>query len=118
MDRERVRASLDRLLAEAAAGRAAVTGLASTLRALADGRADTLLVRFDLSASGFDCPACGRLAVSGGTCRGCGAARVEPVDDVVEAAVALAVRQGSRVETVTLDDALRAAGGIGALLRY
>jgi len=36
----------------------------------------------------------------------------------VEAAVALAVRQGSRVETVTLDDALRAAGGIGALLRY
>ncbi len=118
MDRRRVRASLDRLLAESAAGRAAVTGLASTLRALGDGRAETLLVRFDLSASGFECPACGRLATSGGTCRGCGAARVQPVDDVVEAAVALAVRQGCRVETVTLDDALRAEGGIGALLRY
>ena len=95
-----------------------MTGLASTLRALGDGRAETLLVRFDLSAEGFECPACGRLAASGGTCRGCGAARVRPVDDVVEAAVALAVRHGCRVETVTLDDALRAAGGIGALLRY
>jgi peptide chain release factor subunit 1 len=118
MERNRVRASLDRLMAQAAAGRAAVTGLASTLRALGDGRAETMLVRFDLSSSGFECPACGRLAASGGTCRGCGAARVHPVDDVVEAAVALAVRQGCRVETVTLNDTLRHAGGIGALLRY
>ncbi len=118
MERERVRSSLDRLLAESAAGRAAVTGLASTLRALAEGRAETLLVRFDLSAPGFECPACGRLAVSGGTCRGCGAARVHPVEDVVEAAVAMAVRQGCRVEAVTLDGPFSESGGIGALLRY
>ncbi len=103
--------------AEAAAGRNGVLGLGSTLRALAEGRAATLLVRFDLSAPGFECPQCGRLAVSGGPCRSCGA-RVQPVDDVVEAAVAMAERQGCRVETVTLQDALRDAGGIGALLRY
>ena len=118
MERDRVQASLRRLQAEAAAGRAAVTGLASTLRALGEGRVDTLLVRFDLSAPGFECPACGRLAASGGTCRGCEAARVRPVDDVVEAAVAQGVRQGCRVETVTVDDLLREAGGIGAVLRY
>ena|SRR5436190_1614362 len=118
MERERVRASLDRLSAEAAAGRAAVTGLASTLRALGEGRVETLLVRFDLSGSGFECPSCGRLSVSGGTCRACGAARMKPVENVVEAAVAQALRQGGRVETVTEEDTLQGGGSIGALLRY
>jgi peptide subunit release factor 1 (eRF1) len=118
MERRRVRASLDRLYAESAAGRAAVVGLARTLPRLQEGRVEALLVRFDLQASGFECPSCGQLATSGGTCRGCGVARVKPIDDVVDAAVAQALRQNGRVETVTEDDKLREAGGLGALLRY
>ena len=40
------------------------------------------------------------------------------VADVVESAVAVALRQGARVETVTQDGRLQALDGIGALLRF
>jgi hypothetical protein len=43
---------------------------------------------------------------------------MEPVADVVEEAVARAVRQGSRVETIVHPDGLARYGGIGALLRF
>ena len=47
-----------------------------------------------------------------------GAARADEVPDVVEAAVAHALRQGCRVETFSEDGALAGLGGIGALLRF
>jgi peptide subunit release factor 1 (eRF1) len=43
---------------------------------------------------------------------------MEPVPDVVEEAVARALRQGCRVETVVHPDGLVQYGGIGALLRF
>jgi peptide subunit release factor 1 (eRF1) len=74
-------------------------------------------VTFDYGAPGHECSSCGGLSVSGGRCPACGQPMRE-VDDVVEAAVALALRSGARVETVTDDGGLDALGGIGALLRF
>ncbi|MGH2660263.1 MAG: Vms1/Ankzf1 family peptidyl-tRNA hydrolase [Actinomycetota bacterium] len=98
-------------------GGRAVTGLAETLAALAEGRVGELVVSLDLAASGLSCPSCGRLTDHGSKCPTCGT-KMEAVPDVVEAAVALALRQGCRVQTVVDRDGLAHHGGIGALLRF
>ena len=117
LERERERETVERVVAEQAAGRRAAAGLGPTLKALGEGRVETLVVSFDLSAPGFECPRCGALALEGGPCVACGEPR-GPVADVVESAVAVALRQGARVETVTQDGRLQALDGIGALLRF
>jgi peptide subunit release factor 1 (eRF1) len=105
-------------LAEAAAGnRGAVVGPEPTFEAIAAGRVGELLVDVDLSLPGATCPACGRPSLEPGACPTCGG-ELQPVPDVVEAAVALAVRQGARVETVNADAELADLGGIGAFLRF
>lgn len=117
MERERERELVGRVLAEARAGRLAVGGLAPTLESLNASRVQVLAVAFDLRAPGGECPACGWLGPAAGPCGACGTSLSE-VPDVVEAAVARAVRLGSRVETVTHDGLLDDLGGIGALLRF
>ncbi len=84
---------------------------------LGEQRVDRLLVDIDFSAPGVRCPACGTLAESGSSCRICGAG-VEPVPDVVESAVAVALRHGGSVQTVTMNGSLAEIGGIGAFLRF
>ena len=112
-DRARVAA-----LAEAAAGdRGAVVGPEPTFEALAAGRVGELLVDVDLSLPGAACRACGRPSLEPGACPTCGD-EMRPVPDVVEAAVALALRQGAHVETVNADAELADLGGIGAFLRF
>ena len=118
LEAERERRVLERLRAEAAAGRQAVLGLEPVLGALNDGRVDTLVVPLGLSRPGMRCAECGRLAVGGRTCRTCGG-RLRPVTDVVDDAVAAALRQSSRVQTLTLIDPRDGEGReVGALLRY
>jgi peptide chain release factor subunit 1 len=117
IEAERERDVVERVRAEAAAGRQGVTGLEGVLRALNEGRVDTLVVPFGTSQSGARCVACGRLAVEGSTCATCGG-DLEPVPDVVESAVAAALRQSSRVETLTMANDVAGARDVGALLRY
>jgi peptide chain release factor subunit 1 len=117
LERERESRTVVQLIADHAAGRRAVGGLGDTLAALYEGKVATLILAFDLQAPGYECPRCGLLAEKKGPCPVDG----EPmrgVSDVVESAVAMALRQGARVETVTQDGGLRAMGGIGALLRF
>jgi peptide chain release factor subunit 1 len=116
-ERTKEAAKVEALRAAAESGGKAVTGLPGTLAAVAEGRAAEILVGLDLSAPGFSCPNCGRLAERGTICPACGST-MEPVADVVEEAVARAVRQGSRVETIVHPDGLARYGGIGALLRF
>jgi peptide chain release factor subunit 1 len=115
VERDREREAVDRVRA-AATGDHGVAGLEESLRTLSEGRVDELVVSFDLSAPGAVCGSCGRLAATEGACPTCGAA-MQPVPDVVETAVATALRTGSRVEVV-LDGGLQELGGIGALLRF
>ncbi|MGH2572930.1 MAG: Vms1/Ankzf1 family peptidyl-tRNA hydrolase [Actinomycetota bacterium] len=117
VEAQRERQVLERLTAEARAGRHGVTGLEPVLDALNDGRVDTLVVPFGLSREGARCASCGRLAVDGAACPTCGGT-LERVHDVVESAVAAALRQRSRVETLTMATDTDGASDIGALLRY
>jgi len=114
LDREREK--VERVAQAAAGGGRGVAGLPATLGALAEGRIGELVVDIDLSVAGNSCASCGRLVEDGGACPACGG-RLEPVPDVVEAAVARAIRSGCRVETV-VSDAVSRLGGIGALLRF
>jgi peptide chain release factor subunit 1 len=116
-ERTKEAAKVEALRAAAESGGKAVTGLPGTLGAVAEGRAAEILVGLDLSAPGVSCPNCGRLTERGTRCPACGST-MEPVADVVEEAVARAVRQGSRVETIVHPDGLARYGGIGALLRF
>lgn len=115
--RERDRARVAALAEAAAADRGAVVGPEPTFGAVAAGRVGELLVDVDLSLPGATCRACGRPSLERGACPTCGGG-MEAVPDVVEAAVALAVRQGARVETVNADAELADLGGIGAFLRF
>jgi peptide chain release factor subunit 1 len=117
LERRTEAAKVEALKAAAESGGKAVTGLPGTLAALAEGRAGEIMVSPDLSAPGFSCPSCGRLTDRGTKCPACGS-KMEPRPDVVEEAVAQALRQGCRVETVLHPDGLAQYGGIGALLRF
>lgn len=115
-DAERERRTLDHLQAEAAAGRGAVVGLAPTLDALNDGRVDTLVVPLGTESRGTRCIGCERLSAADGRCASCGA-EMEPVPDVLESALAAALRQGCRIETLS---SIPEQTGLelGALLRF
>jgi peptide chain release factor subunit 1 len=118
LEAERERETLERLKAESAAGRQAVLGLTGVLDALNDGRVDTLVVSFGFRAEGVRCSSCGLLAAGGRRCRTCRGS-LQPVRDVVESAVAAALRQNARVETLSYLGPEQANGHeVGALLRY
>jgi peptide chain release factor subunit 1 len=114
MEERRERDAVDRLVGEAWSGRA-VTGMAGTLSAVEENRADLVVVRDGLEASGVRCSSCGHLAVEGSRCEACGASTRE-VPDLVEEVVEAALRQRCSVETV--HDGAALTGGIGALLRF
>jgi peptide chain release factor subunit 1 len=118
LERRREEEAVDRLVHETGSrtGRA-VAGLGDTLSALEAGRPEILVVASELAASGVRCPSCGHLDTHGDRCRSCGE-EMEEVPDLVEEAVASALRQRSRVETVGGSPELGAIGGIGALLRF
>ena len=116
LERDAETARIERVSEAAAARSGAVVGLRDTLAALSEGRVAELIVSIDLGSPGTACPVCGRLADEGETCPTCGSP-IRRVPDVVEAAVAEAVRHGCRVDTVN-GDGLSTLGGIGALLRF
>jgi peptide chain release factor subunit 1 len=99
LEADRDRATLEGLAADAAAGRPVAVGLEAALEALGFGRVAMLVVRFGFEQPGMACPACGRLTLGGSRCPACDS-RLEPVDDVVEAAVGAALGQGAAIETI------------------
>jgi peptide subunit release factor 1 (eRF1) len=117
LEARREREEADRLLDAVAARRGAVGGLDGVLDAVWETRAGELLVDDELRHSGSVCGTCGRLASTDGACSAC-RGRTEPVPDIVETGVAVALRQGCRIETITQDGLLAEVGGIGAFLRF
>lgn len=113
----REREEAERLLEAVAARRGAVGGLDPVLDAVSEARAGELLVDDELRHPGSICGTCGRLASTDGACSAC-RGRTEAVPDIVEAGVAVALRQGCRIETITQDGLLAEVGGIGAFLRF
>jgi peptide chain release factor subunit 1 len=117
IEKARERSILERVTAATSAGRSGVAGLEPVLHALNEGRVDTLVVPFGLSLPGARCTECGRLAAAGSVCGTC-SGKLEPVPDVVESAVAGAIRQSSRVEILSLLEPEVTSHQVSALLRF
>ncbi len=102
----------------AAKGKAGVTGLESTLRALHEGRVQTLMISEGYRAPGYVCSGCGLIsAAEHAACPYCGSAS-SAIEDAIEHAVRKAMRSTVEVEVVSGSAALERAGRIAAVLRY
>lgn len=116
VERQREAALVERLREAAGGGRGGVAGLAATLAALSERRADTLLVSDGYEAEGWRC-GCGVLAAKGRTCPTC-SGQMEHVDDIIEEAVEQALLQSCHVEMCVGNADLDVLGRVGALLRF
>ena len=108
------------LITAAAKGHNAVTTLADTLSALNARRVRELVYSEGVSLRGGACDACEAVFPSDTmNCDFCGLPAT-PTDDLIEAAIAKALAEGATIEQFRGEaaDRLRAAGGIGAFLRY
>lgn len=118
LNAEREQRLVEQMLAgAAAAGGAAVTGLAPTLRMVSDGRVDTLIIGDGFRAPGYRHASSGYLSESRDEAL-FGDNEFESVADVVDAAVNRTVEQGGHVEVISDNPRLEEAGRIGAILRY
>jgi len=117
-DEERRSTLVDELRQRFERGTDGVAGMAATLEALGARRVATLVVAPGVGAPGRRCTGCGRLVAGSDeiACPDCQGA-TEPVLDVVEAAVAAALRQGAAVEVCDVP-ALDDLGHIGAVERF
>jgi len=97
-------------------GRAA-SGWEQTLEAASDARVELLLYQDGVDHEAAQCPACGRVSVSGGRCPLDGT-EMEARDDGLDLAVHQALAHGGTVHAVIAHRDLDPVEGIGALLRY
>lgn len=116
IEKARERQVVERLEAETSSGRNGVMGLPPVLQALNEERVETVVVPFGLSLAGARCSN-GHLAAGGSVCDLC-QAPLEPLPDVIDDAIAGAMRQGSRVEVLSLLEPEETAKDIGALVRF
>lgn len=117
VERRREATLVERLRAAVGAGRLGVAGLGPVVDALNTNRVDTLLVSQGYVESGWRCPDCDTLAVTGRRCKRCGTDMIE-VDDLVEESVECALSRSCQVEICVGNADLDVLGRIGALLRY
>lgn len=94
----------------------AVNGVGATLRALANGKVRTLLVRPDASVAGFRCRDTGRLTLTERECRLEGGG--EPVLDVIDDAIEEALRQRLTLDVVYDPGSAAQVDGLAGLLRF
>jgi peptide subunit release factor 1 (eRF1) len=124
IERQIERANEERLVAQlleqAGSGGRATIGVAPTLQALWRGQVHRLVVAEGVRLAGGECSQCGWLEADSATaCPTCGAT-MTPLADLVERAVERTVEARGRVEVVhgPAAERLRAAGGLGAVLRF
>lgn len=117
VERQREAALVSRLREAAATNRRGVAGLAATLAALNERRAERLIVSKGYSEEGWRCPQTGALAMVGPT-NAANGVKMERVGDVVEEAIEEALSQGLPVTICVSNADLDVLGRIGALLRY
>jgi peptide chain release factor subunit 1 len=110
------RAAVDRLREGLGTGQKAVAGLGPVLDALNQRRVETLLIEAGFRAPGAVC-ACGWTGPSAETCPIDGGS-MEPREDIVENAVALAFGQSAEVQVIQQHDDLGELGSIAAICRF
>jgi peptide chain release factor subunit 1 len=109
---------IDVVITNTAKKHGGVTHLEETLRALHEGKVQTLVLQEGLREMGFQCQGCGFLtSIEMPTCPFCGGS-FQPIADVVDLAVQEVMGQGGVVEFIHMDSVPKKFGGIGAILRY
>jgi peptide chain release factor subunit 1 len=117
-ERKREARLVEQVITAAAKGRGGVLGLDDTLRAVHEGRVQSLALQDGLRAPGYRCQGCGYITAQGlDECPFCGNP-FEEISDAVEMAVRRVMQDGGLVEVVHENPDLETAGGIGAILRY
>jgi peptide subunit release factor 1 (eRF1) len=118
-EREYEIAKVASLLERAGARDKAVTGLATTTAALAEGRVHELVYAQGIAPSGALCAKCGGMVVSQPACPKCEAV-AGPAGEVMDWIIDAALGADAAIEQVRGEAAetLKASGGIGAFLRY
>jgi peptide subunit release factor 1 (eRF1) len=117
-ERQAERDALDRLQQGVGAGGRGVAGLEDVLNALNERRVETLLLEDRFQMPGQACPQCGSLFTDGVTACPADETPTDPLADVVEEAVELAVSQSADVHITRHHDDLEQMGGVGAVLRF
>jgi peptide subunit release factor 1 (eRF1) len=98
-------------------GRGAV-GLKRVLRSLETGEVQTLLLGNRFKAAGVECPNCGHVEMrSAHACSLCNQP-VNEVEDLSDALISTALRNGAEIMYVEDDEDLDRAGNVAALLRF
>jgi peptide chain release factor subunit 1 len=110
-------AVIERWREEAGRNGRAASGWEQTLEAASDARVEILLFQEGSDRTAFRCPACGRAAISGGSCPLDGTS-LEEVDAGLDLAVHQTLAHGGAVWAIRHHDDLRPVEGIGALLRF
>jgi peptide chain release factor subunit 1 len=108
---------VERWREEAGRGGRAASGWGETLEAASDARIEVLLYEENADHEAWQCPACGRLSVSGGRCPLDGT-ETEHREEGLDLTVHQAVAHGGTVWALTATRDLDPVEGIGALLRY
>lgn len=114
-------ALVDRIRGETEAGGKGSLGIDETLKALTEGRVDTLVVAEGATQSGTACRNCDYFAAFKFTkCPVCSSDEVDELPDAIDYAIDYAMANGSLVNVAFAGgrEMLLARGGIGALLRY
>jgi peptide chain release factor subunit 1 len=108
---------IERWREEAGRSGRAASGWERTLEAASDGRVEVLMFQEGTDRSAFRCPACGRAAVTGGSCPLDGT-QLEQHDAGLDLAVHQTLAHGGAVWAIRHHTDLAPVEGIGALLRY
>jgi peptide subunit release factor 1 (eRF1) len=117
-ERRREDRLIDTAINSAAKGGNGSLGLGDTLRAIHDGRVQTLLIDNGFREPGYHCTSCGYLTVDKvDRCPFCGSA-FEEIPDAVEMGIRRVLTSGGDVEIIHDNPTLQTAGCIAGLLRY
>ena len=108
---------IERWREEAGRNARAASGWEQTLDASSDARVELLLFQEGADRPAYRCPACGRAAVSEGSCPLDGT-RLEPTDSGLDLAVHQTLANGGAVWAIRHHEDLSPVEGIGALLRF
>jgi peptide chain release factor subunit 1 len=109
--------AIERWREEAGRNGRAAAGWEQTLEAASDARVELLLFQEGSDRPAWRCPACGRAAVSDGSCPLDGT-RMEEVDGGLDLAVHQTLANGGAVWAIRHHEDLAPVEGIGALLRF
>jgi peptide chain release factor subunit 1 len=109
---------VQRLITTFAKRGSAEIGLEPTLKAVSEGRVQTLVILHGFQKDGYRCPDCGIItSLPDATCTGCMQSK-QPVQDVVALAVSVTMENNGEIEFVHQSSDLQNIGNIGAFLRY